>query len=93
MVTNMMKLIQGIAGWVMQPIISLLDFPAIPESFNNVIQQIFGYMESGMAFIDWICPLNLIQPCIDAFIVIYLVEHGYNLVMWVLKKIPMIGIE
>lgn len=89
----MIKMIMGVVDWVLSPVLNLLDFPAIPPELNTIMEQVFVYMRSGMAIIDWLCPLNLIQPCIDIFIAVYLIEHGYYLVMWVLKKIPMLGIE
>lgn len=83
----------GFVGWVMHPLISLLDFPAIPAGVDSLFQTVFGYMRSGMVIINWVCPINLIQPAIDVFLAVFIIEHSYRIVMWVLRKIPMFGIS
>lgn len=89
----MIKIIMGFVSWVLSPIINLLDFPAIPAGVAGLFEQVFEYMRSGMVIINWLCPINLITPAIDVFLAVFLIEHGYKLVMWVLRKIPMFGIS
>ena len=86
-------LIKKLLTFVIDTIFSVIDLPVVPDWLVNMINQVFGYMRQGMGIINFFCPLDRIAPAIDLFVAVWLVVHGYKIVMWVLKKIPMLGIE
>lgn len=86
-------LIKKLLSFVTDTIFSVIDLPVVPEGLVNIVDQVFGYMRQGMGIINFFCPLNRISPAIDLFVAVWLVVHGYRLLMWVLRKIPMLGIE
>lgn len=87
------NLIKKLLTFVTDTIFSAIDIPIIPAALVDIVQDIFGYLKDGMGIINFFLPLDRIAPAIDFFILIYAVVHGYKLVMWVLRKIPMLGIE
>ena len=86
-------LIKKLLTFVTDTLFSVIDIPIIPSALSDMVSDVFGYMREGMGIINFFCPLERISPAIDFFVLIYAVVHGYKLVMWVLKKIPMLGIE
>lgn len=88
----MMKLLKKLLNLILSPLINLIDLPVIPEELVMIVNQTFEYMRAGVGFFNLICPLELIQPAINIFLAVYIFEHGYYIVMWVVKKIPMLGI-
>lgn len=87
------NLIKKLLTFVTDTIFSVIDLPVVPEGLVSIVDQVFGYMRSGMGIINFFCPLDRISLAIDLFVAIWLVVHGYRLIMWVLRKIPMLGIE
>lgn len=86
-------LIKKLLTFVTDTIFSVIDLPVVPDWLVNMINQVFDYMRQGMGIINFFCPLDRIAPAIDLFVAVWLVVHGYKIVMWVLRKIPMLGIE
>lgn len=73
-------------------IFSLFDVPSVSADFSNSISQFVSYLGSASEFVKLVFPINM-SPYFVIFLSIFSVEHGYSLVMWVLRKIPFIGIE
>lgn len=87
------ELIKKLLTFVTDTIFSVIDLPAVPPGLANAVNTMFGYMRQGMGIINFFCPLEAISPAIDLFIAVWAVIHVYDIVMWVLRKIPMLGIE
>lgn len=43
--------------------------------------------------LNFFVPFDVIRPAIDVFLAVWAVEHGYQLVLWVLRKVPILGIK
>lgn len=86
-------LIKKLLTFVTDTLFSVIDLPLIPDELVLIVEQVFGYMRQGMGIINFFCPLDRISVAIDLFVAVWLVVHGYRTVMWVLRKIPMLGIE
>lgn len=70
-----------------------LSIPKLPENIDTIMADFVGYINGGIAFLKSILPWNylivllLIVIGIDAAMLIY------KFVMWVIRKIPMLGIK
>lgn len=42
---------------------------------------------------NFFVPFDVIRPAIDVFLAVWAVEHAYQLVLWVLRKVPLLGIK
>lgn len=70
-----------------------LDIPAIPPEVMQVVASITEYLVMGLKFIanythlDYLLALFGVVAAVDAGLL------AYKLVMWIVRKIPMLGIE
>lgn len=77
--------IKLIFGWI--------NLPQLPADVEVVIDQLFTYMESGLGFVFLFFDMNLVKIMLPFVIVVANFEKVYKLVMYVLRKIPFLGIE
>ena len=73
-------------------LISSFNVPPAPEEFIEAIPQYFEYLESAQSLVALVFPVNL-AAFLSVTLIILAVEHGYPFIMWVLRKIPFLGIE
>lgn len=89
----MVNFFLALLDFILSPILSVLDFPAVPAELSALVNQVFSYMKSAMGIINFFVPLSLIAPAIVVFFAVFTIMHSYSLLLWVLKKVPMVGIE
>lgn len=77
--------IKLIFGWI--------NLPDLPGDVEVVIDQLFTYMESGLGFVFLFFNMDLVKIMLPFVIVVANFEKVYKLVMYVLRKIPFLGIE
>ena len=88
-----LKLLQGVLNLFLAPIMALFSFVIDLDAVAGVVSQTLTYMQQGLAIVNFFCPLNLISPCIVTVITVYAALQIYHLVMFVLRKIPFVGVE
>lgn len=74
-------------------IFAWINLPDLPTEVETVINQLFGYMEQGMVFVFLFFDMNLVKIMLPMVIVVANFEKVYKLVMYVLRKIPFLGIQ
>lgn len=74
-------------------IFAWIDIPAAPEEITSIIDQMVTYMESGMGLLYIFFNMNLVKIMIPFVLIVANFEEVYKLVMFVLRKIPFLGIE
>lgn len=89
----MFKIIEGFLGWVLDAIIGVLNFPQLPSELVDAVSATLEYMAAGLGILNWFCPIALILPAIHMFSTVWIVKHGYDMIMWILGKIPMLSIR
>lgn len=89
----MFNLIKMFFSWLLSPIINALDFPVVPAELSQIVTQVFGYMKSGMSIVNFFCPLSLIRPALTVFLAVFAGYHAYLVIMWVLRKLPFVGVK
>lgn len=89
----MIKILLSAVNLVLQPLIALIDIPVIPPEVQTIIDQILQYIDSGLGIVDFFCPLNLIMPGLNFIIALEAAYVGFRLVMWVISKVPFLGIS
>lgn len=88
-----LKMVLGLAQSVLSFVLGLLPLPGVPSWLVDLTDTVLGYMRSGMGIVLFFVPQVVVQGALDLVIVVWTVVHGYQLVLWVLRKIPMLGIE
>lgn len=70
-----------------------INIPSLPDGVQDVVNQYLGYISDGMTILNVYCDLGYL---FTLFSLILLVDIGlmlYKFVMWILRKIPMLGID
>lgn len=73
-------------------IFGAVTIPGLPVEFTNALESFFGYFEYADGLIGLFFPID-IEPFFVVWAGIFGFEHGYPLIMWILRKIPMLGIK
>lgn len=89
----MWKLVKGFFSWILSPVINALDFPLLPAEVGDILSKTGQYLSAGMGIFNFFCPLSMIAPAVTVFLAVWSVQHGYELVMWVLRKIPFLSVK
>ncbi len=88
-ILNALKsLIKSVFSWVDIP--SMSDYGDGFETAVNFINQI---LETSQSLINLFLPWDIVRFGIPILLVVMNFEKLYQAVMWVLKKIPMLGIK
>lgn len=72
-------------GWI--------NLPAMPSAIESVLDIIYSAVVSGSALIGVFCHISLLQIMIPLVIIVLNFSHVWRLTMFILKKIPFVGIE
>lgn len=73
-------------------IFAWIDIPAAPEQVSTVIDQMIGYLQSGIGLLYIFFNMDLVKIMIPFVLIVANFEEVYKLVMFVLRKIPFLGI-
>lgn len=83
-----------LADIVIKVIFSILGIlPDMPEEVTSVIDDFFDIIFAGVNIFNFFVPLNFVAILIPIVIAILNFDKIYKLIMWVLRKIPFIGVE
>jgi hypothetical protein len=88
-----LKMVLGLMQSILSFILGLLPLPDVPAWLVELTETILQYMKTGMGIVLFFVPQAVVQGALDLVILIWTVVHTYKLVLWVLRKIPMLGIE
>lgn len=75
---------------------SWLDLPNMTDygsGFQDAFDLITEMLESSKSIINLFLPWQIVVFGLPIIIVVMNFEHIYNFIMWVVKKIPMLGIK
>ena len=73
-------------------ILSSLNIPGIPAEMETAFEEFFVYLGYAKNLVGLVLPINL-TPFFVIFFAIFAFEHLYPVIMWILRNIPMLGIE
>lgn len=79
------SLLNILFGWV--------SFPAMPEAVDTAFQTLLGYMSAGIGFVWLIVPKQLVLVVLPVVLVLSNFDKLYGVIMWILRKIPFLGIQ
>lgn len=80
------KILTSLLGWI--------NLPHLPDDVINTINEYAALIfEGGFALFYFFVPHNIVTYGIPILLIITAFKYGYFFVMWILKKIPMVGIE
>lgn len=74
-------------------ILLVFEIPTLPAEVTNHIDTAFNYIESGAGILVNYTPLGYFLVLFGLILAIDAGLLVYHFVMWVLKKIPLVGIS
>ena len=78
-------LLEVLFGWV--------SFPAMPAEITTALGDMLYYMGEAMAIVWLIVPRDLVIVGLPVILVLENFDKLYSVIMWILKKIPALGIS
>lgn len=77
---------------VFKLLFSWLNIPALSD-YNVDLSLVDTFLESGKSLINMFFPWDLVRFGLPILMIVINAEQIYHFVMWVLRKIPMLGID
>lgn len=78
-------LLNIVFGWV--------DFPDMPEAIVNSLITFLDVIKGAMGFVWLIVPRDLVMVGLPVILIVENFDKVYSVIMWILKKIPFLGMK
>lgn len=72
---------------------SSIDIPDLPSDINTTIESALGYIRGGFDYIRFFTHWDFLLLLLGVSLVVGTVFKTTGLLMWILRKIPFLGIE
>ena len=82
LVLNLLKLV---FGWI--------NLPGMPDSVMPVIDKLFEALEGAVGLFGIFVDLNMVKILLPVLLIVVNFEHVWKFTMFILRKIPFLGIE
>lgn len=69
-----------------------LNIPSL-DDYNVDLSLIDTFLNSGKSLINMFLPWDIVRFGLPILIIVLNAEYIYHFVMWILRKIPMLGID
>ncbi len=81
----LLTVLKALFGWI--------NIPGIGEEFDSAMQFIDVLFSNAQQLINLFLPWDIVRFGIPVIIIVKNFDHIYDFIMWILRKIPMLGIE
>ncbi len=84
----------SVATWLIEAILNLLDvLPDFPEELISSVDAFFDLVFGHLPVLGFFVRLSTVKILIPLVILVINFEDIYSFVMWLLRKIPFLGIK
>jgi hypothetical protein len=73
--------------------IAMPPFPATPDILIDMSNQLAAMIHQAMGVITYLLSAPILYATVIVVIGVFTAEPAYHTIMWVLKKIPVLGIK
>lgn len=88
-IKGLLELIFGLLQIVFSPI----ALPALPDGIQSVVDEFVNVLVGAVGLLGVFVDLNTLKWLIPVVIIIVNFDRVWNLIMFILRKIPFIGVE
>lgn len=85
----LMDLLYGLLDWITAP----FNIPMLPPEVNQILTTLLDYLNVGFGILANYTHLDYLFTLFGIIVAFDVAIFGYKIIMWVLRKIPMLGIE
>lgn len=83
-----------VGKWLLSAIFSLLDLlPDFPASLVTSLNGFFSLIFGNLSVLGFFVPISTLKVLIPLTIAVIKFEDIYAFVLWIIKKIPFIGVK
>ena len=79
------NVIKGVFGWI--------NLPAMPEAVTSVIDELFALLRGSVGMLGVFVDLSMLKILLPVLLIVINFEHVWKFTMFILRKIPFLGIE
>ena len=72
---------------------SVVNVPPLPDGVMEIIDTAFGYISTGIKIVSNYTHFDYLLVLFGIIVALDFAIFVYRIILWVLKKIPMLGIE
>lgn len=81
------NVIKVVFGWIN------LHLPAMPEAVTSVIDELFALLRGSVGMLGVFVDLSMLKILLPVLLIVINFEHVWKFTMFILRKIPFLGIE
>ena len=74
-------------------VLGFINLPSFPAEFENGIENILDLAFDNLGMLGLILPWSIITIGVPLLILIVNMDKLYKAMMWIIRKIPMLGIK
>lgn len=89
LIETLMDIFYSVFAFLLTPI----DIPNLPDKFYDVIDVVFGYMSDGIAVLSVYTHIEYLTLLFSIIIAVDVGMLLYRMIMWILRKIPLLSIS
>lgn len=78
---------------LLQIVFSPISLPPLPAQASKMLDQFIAWIMGGYDFVGAFIDLNMVKTLIPIVIVIANLDRIWSFIMFILRKIPFIGVE
>lgn len=89
LIQGVLNLIAGLFRLLLLPI----RLASMPDTVSDIIQDVIGYLIQGVAIVQTYTHFAFLFALFTFCAAVEALYLGYHFVMWILRKIPFLGID
>ena len=78
---------------LLQIIFSPINIAPLPDSIQNILDEFVSWIISGYTILDIFIDMGVVNYLIPIVIVVANLDKVWSFIMFILRKIPFIGVE
>lgn len=87
------KALMDMIASVLQTLLGFINIPSFPESWTSAVSSFMDTLFSYVGLVDLVIPWDTIKLGIPILIAVINMDKIYDAIMWILRKIPMLGMS
>ena len=87
------KALMDLIATVLQTLLGFIQIPSFPETWTSAVSQFMDLLFDNVGMVGLIIPWPVIKLGIPILIAIINMDKIYDAIMWILRKIPMLGMS
>lgn len=78
---------------ILQTLLGFIQIPTFPAEWTSAVDQFLDMLFQNVGLVDLVVPWDVVKLGIPILIAIINMDKIYDSVMWILRKIPALGMS